>query len=72
MAVKFEDMTIAQVRARAAAEGGVRRGKPLYADRPWTRVRDELTDSGAKAVCDLPRARVRLLRAAIKAHSPEK
>ena len=27
MAVKFEDMTIAQVRARAAAEGGVQRGR---------------------------------------------
>ena len=67
VAVKFEDMTIAQVRARAAAEGGVQRGKPLYADRPWTQARDEMTDSGAKTVCDLPRARVRLLRAAIKA-----
>ena len=67
MAVKFEDMTIGQVRARAAAEGGVQRGKPLYADRPWTRVRDEMTDSGAKVVSDLPRARVRALRAAVNA-----
>jgi hypothetical protein len=67
VAVKFEEMTIAQVRVRAAAEGGVQRGKPLYADRPWTQVRDEMTDSGAKVVSDLPRARVRALRAAVNA-----
>ena len=69
MAVNFEDMTMAQVHTLAAAEGGVQRGKPLYADRPWTQVRDEMTDHGAKAVSDLPRARVRALRAVIKAQS---
>jgi hypothetical protein len=67
VAVKFEEMTMAQVCARAAAEGGVQRGKPLYAGRPWTQVRDEMTDSGAKVVSDLPRARVRALRAAVNA-----
>ena len=71
MAVKFEDMTMAQVHTLAAAEGGVQRGKPLYADRPWTQVRDEMTDHGAKAVSDLPRARVRALKAVIKAQSAD-
>ena len=60
-------MTIGQVHARAGAEGGVQRGKPLYADRPWTQLRDEMADRGARTVSDLPRARVRLLRAAIDA-----
>ena len=67
MTDKFEQMTMAQVSARATAEGGVQRGKPLYADRPWTQVRDEMLDRGAKAVSDLPRARIRALRAAIEA-----
>ena len=67
MSVKFEQMTMAQVSARATAEVGVQRGKPLYADRPWTQVRDEMLDRGAKAVSDLPRARIRALRAAIEA-----
>jgi hypothetical protein len=71
MAVKFEQMTVAQVNARATAEGGVQRGKPLYADRPWTQVRDEMLDLGAKVVSDLPRARIRELHAAIKAQSTE-
>jgi len=71
MAVKFEQMTMAQVHARAADEGGVQRGKPLYADRPWTQLRDEMHDRGAKAVSDLPRARIRELHAAIKAKSTE-
>ena len=71
MAVEFEEMTRAQVIARAAAEGGVQRGEALYAGRPWTQVRDEMTDSGAKAVSDLPPARVRALRAAVEARSAE-
>jgi hypothetical protein len=69
--VEFEQMTMVQVSARAAAEGGVQRGKRLYADRPWTQVRDEMLDRGAKAVSDLPRARIRELRAAIKAQSTD-
>jgi hypothetical protein len=32
-------------------------------------VRDEMADCGAKAVSDLPRARIRELHAAIKAQS---
>jgi hypothetical protein len=71
VAVEFEEMTRAQVYARAAAEGGVRRGEALYAGRPWTQVRDEMADSGAKAVCDLPPARVRALRAAVEVQPAE-
>ena len=69
MAARFEDMTVAQVRARAASEGAVQRGKPLYADRPWTQVRDEMVDSEARTVGDLPRARIRALRAATRAQA---
>ena len=69
MNVRFEEMTVAQVHARAANEKGVQRGKPLYADRAWTQVHDEMLDNGARAVGDLPRRRVRELRAAIKAQS---
>jgi hypothetical protein len=67
--LRFEDMTVAQVQARAAIEGGVQRGKPLYADRAWTQVHDEMVDNGAARVGDLPRRRVRALRAAIRAQS---
>ena len=69
MVVRFEDMTVAQVHARAGSEGTVRRGKPLYADRPWTQVRDEMIDRDARTVGDLPRSRIRALRAAIRAQS---
>ena len=67
MAMSFEEMTVAQVRARAAAEGGVQRGKPLYAGRAWTQVHDEMADQAATRVGDLPRSRIRALRAQIKA-----
>jgi hypothetical protein len=67
--VRFEEMTIAQVHARSAGEGQVQRGKPLYANRPWTQLHDEMIDGEAETVGDLPRARVRALRAAIKAQS---
>jgi hypothetical protein len=53
------------------AEGGVQRGKPLYAERLWTQVYDELVNTGAKAVSDLSRARVRVLRAALNAQSSD-
>ena len=67
MSAKFEDMTVAQVKAWAASEGVVRRGKPLYADRAWTQVHDEMVDSDALTVGDLPRARIRGLGAATRA-----
>ena len=64
--VRFEDMTLAQVHARAASEGGVKRGKRLYADRRWTQLRDEMVEREARTVAELPRARVRELRAATR------
>jgi hypothetical protein len=67
--VRFEDMTVAQVHAQAAHEGQVQRGKPLYADRPWTHLHDEMVDSEVSTVGQLPRARRRALHTAIKARS---
>jgi hypothetical protein len=66
---RFEDMTVAQVHAQAASEGQVKRGKPLYADRAWTQLHDEMVDGEVGTVGELPRARRRTLRAAIKAQS---
>ena len=71
MAGRFEDTTFAQVQAQAASEEAVRRGKPLYADRTWTQLRDEMYDQQARNVGDLPRSRRRALHAAIKAQSAE-
>ncbi len=65
----FNAMTVAQVFAQTAREGSVQRGKPLYAGRTWTQVHDEMIDSGARVVGDLPRARVRALRAATEAQA---
>jgi hypothetical protein len=62
--VKFEDMTVEQVHHRTAGEGAVQRGKPLYADRAWTQLRDEMLDGEARTVGDLSQARIRVLRAA--------
>ena len=43
-------MTEAQVQALTAREGAVQRGKPLYADRSWTQVHDEMIDGDARTV----------------------
>jgi hypothetical protein len=67
--VRFEEMTVAQVQARAATEGAVKRGRPLYDGRAWTRVHDEMVDAGAKRIADLPRSQVRALRKAIDAQA---
>ena len=69
MSTEFEAMTEAQVQALTAREGAAQRGKPLYADRTWTQVHDEMIDSDARTVGDLPRARIRALRAATKAQA---
>jgi len=69
MSAKFEDMTVEQVHIRTAGEGAVQRGKPLYADRGWTQLHDEMVDSDALTVRDLPRSRIRALHAAIRAQS---
>ena len=62
MRAKFEEMTVAQVRREAASEGTVQRGKPLYADRPWTQLHDEMVNREVQTVADLPRARIRVFR----------
>ena len=67
--MKFEDMTVEQVHQRTASEGAVQRGKPLYADRAWTQVREEMLDSEARTIGDLSQARIRVLRAAITAQA---
>jgi hypothetical protein len=69
MSTEFEAMTEAQVQALTAREGGARRGKPLYAGRSWTHVHDEMIDSEARTVGDLPRARIRALHAATRAQA---
>jgi hypothetical protein len=69
VSTEFEAMTEAQVQALTAREGGAQRGKPLYADRTWTQVHDEMIDGDARTVGDLPRARIRALRAATKAQA---
>src|SRR5205085_88423 len=43
--LEFEDMTVEQVHQRTASEGVVQRGKPLYADRAWTQLHDEMVDN---------------------------
>jgi len=43
----------------------------VYADRPWTHLHDEMIDNEARTVGDLSRARRRVLRAEIRAHSRE-
>jgi hypothetical protein len=62
-------MTVEQVHQRTASEGAVQRGKPLYADRAWTQLHDEMVDGEARIVGDLPSARTRALRAATQAQA---
>ena len=69
--MKFEDMTVEQVHQRTASEGAVQRGKPLYADRAWTQLHDEMIDGEARTVGDLSQARIRVLRAATTAQATE-
>ena len=69
MSTTFEAMTAAQVHARTAGEGAVQRGKPLYAGRSWTHVHDEMIDSDARTVGDLPQARIRALFAETEAQA---
>ena len=57
----FELMTAQQVRMHARGEGTVQRGRPLYFERPWQQVLDEMTDAGVRTVGELNAARVRTL-----------
>jgi hypothetical protein len=54
-------MSVQKVRLMASAEGGVQRGKPLYFERPWQQVLDEMEDAGVRTVGALNAARVRTL-----------
>jgi hypothetical protein len=69
MSTEFEAMTEAQVQVLTAREGPALRGKPLYADRTWTQVHDEMIEGDARTVGELPRARIRALHAATKAQA---
>jgi len=69
VSTRFEALTVAQVHARTAREGGVQRGKPRYANRIWTQVHDEMVDGDVRTVGELPRARIRALRAATRAQA---
>jgi hypothetical protein len=69
MSTEFEALTEAQVQALTSREGAVQRGKPLYADRSWTQVHDEMVDCDAQTVGDLPRARIQALRATTEAQT---
>jgi hypothetical protein len=57
----FEQMTVQRVRLMASSEGGVQRGRPLYFERPWQQVLDEMEDAGVRTVGALSAARVRTL-----------
>lgn len=61
----FELMTAQQVRLHARGEGTVQRGKPLYFQRPWQQILDEMDDAGARTVGELNAARVRTLYEAV-------
>jgi len=61
---RFEEMTLAQVQARTACEGQVQRGKPVYFNRPWTRVHDEMRNAEVTTVGELPDALIAALRSA--------
>jgi hypothetical protein len=54
---EFEALTVEEVRQRAEAEGPARQGKPEYFDRPWTHLHDELVETQAARIRELPMAR---------------
>ena len=58
---EFEKLTARQVRVLARGEGQAERGKPLYFERPWQRVLDEMDDAEVGTVGALNAARVRTL-----------
>lgn len=56
--VKFEEMSRTEVSSHAREENGVQRGKPLYYDRPWSRVLDEMEDADVRTVGALDAVRI--------------
>ena len=63
----FERMSSEQVRAHARDEGQVQRGKPLYFERPWQQVLDEMDDAEVGTVGGLNAARIRTLYEGVSA-----
>ena len=61
----FERMTARDVRLHARDEGNVQRGKPLYFERPWQQILDEMDDAEVRTVGELNAARVRTLYEAV-------
>lgn len=58
-------MTAQQVRVHAGGEGNVQRGKPLYFERPWQQILDEMEDANVSTVGELNPARIRTLYEAL-------
>ena len=65
MRARFEDMTLFEVQQRTANEGQAQRGKPVYFNRPWTQLHDEMRMAEVKKVGDLPAPLLKSLRATI-------
>jgi hypothetical protein len=57
----FEQMSVGQVMSRARVETPVQRGKPLYYDRPWSQVLDEMDHARVRTVGALDPTRVEAL-----------
>lgn len=62
---EFERLTAQQVRVNAGSEGNVQRGKPLYFERPWQQILDEMDDANVRTVGELNPARIRTLYEAL-------
>jgi hypothetical protein len=69
---EFEEMSRTQVSTHAREEHGVQRGKPLYYDRPWSQVLDEMEDADARTVGALDATRIAVLHEGITTAEPAK
>lgn len=65
---EFEMMSVKQVLMRARNEGPVQRGKPLYLNRPWTQLLNEMEEAEVKTVGALTAKRIDLLHDSVSAH----
>jgi hypothetical protein len=59
--LEFERLSLKDVLHRAHGEGSAQRGKPLYFDRPWSQVRDEMDGAEVRTVGALDAGRVAFL-----------
>jgi hypothetical protein len=62
---EFETMNVKQVLMRARNEGPVQRGKPLYFNRPWTQLLNEMEDAEVKTVGALTSRRISELHSSV-------